>query len=193
MVTKNCHEGSPLFSVFGHTYLRASPQSHWEGVSTKDAGNQHIAKSVRKGSTKIDHVTSLYLKWVAQKLQLYNDARFSSIIHCTTLWVASVWSGHWSLLDGDWAGTKLWLNLSGVPWTFACLGISRLHCATPEKKRVTPGVFCLKALVRGMGHSSPAIRMPVMPSQMGWIAGIRNRFFFFFPLVQVCTCRTVQG
>ena len=27
VVTKYCHKGSPLFSVFGHTYTRSSPQS----------------------------------------------------------------------------------------------------------------------------------------------------------------------
>ena len=55
--------GSKLFNQYASPMrLGDSPPSQWEGVPTKDAGNQRIAKSVMsvlKGSTKIEHVTLL--------------------------------------------------------------------------------------------------------------------------------------
>ena len=60
---------SKLFNISyaGPLHLEASPRCQWEAVLTKDTGNQRIAKSVRKGSTKIEYVTLLYLKRMAHK------------------------------------------------------------------------------------------------------------------------------
>ena len=79
-VQTSCHVNPMVEANFS---IRWSPaplsftRSGWEGVPTKAAGNQRIAKSVQKGSTEIDHVTSLYLKWVTQKLQQYKDPLYS--------------------------------------------------------------------------------------------------------------------